>query len=825
MLGVRDFAGHTRGSTVRTLFKLSKVNAALGKALAGIWLALAAAGPLHAATEPQQPGFVITDVRLQGLQRVSAGTVFNLIPVGVGDRIDAMTARTVLRELFASGYFKDIRLARDEGVFIVTLVERPAIETIEIEGNKAIQTDALLDGLSDQGLREGEIFKQSTLERVGLELERQYVSQGRYGASIDTEIEELPRNRVDLKILIEEGKNSGIRHLNIVGAERYTEEELLDELELKHPSLMSFYRNDDKYSREKLSGDLETLEAFYKDRGHANFDMYSTQVSITPDRQQVYITIGIEEGEIYTINKVSLVGELGDVRPEDLERLYVLAAGQTFAQGRIKATEDRMVAALGNAGFTFATASGVPKLNDDQTVDVEFFVNSGKRAYVRRVNFTGNRLTQDEVMRREMRQMEGGWASTAQIDLSKVRLERLGYFKGVDVETPQVPGTDDQIDVNFSVEEQPSGSISATLGYSQGYGLILGGNYQQSNVLGSGNSLGVGVSASRYQKSASFNYFNPYFTIDGVSRGFNVFVRRLDYDERNIARYATDSAGIGVNFGFPIGEVQRINFGLMVDWTEITEGRFAAQEISDFIDKNGEEAINFKVNLSWNRSTLNRGIFADRGAAQALAFTMSLPGSDLQFYKLSYSAERYFPITRSWTLRLRTELGYGDGYGSTSQLPFYEHFYAGGFGSVRGFENSTLGPRSTPPLDAAGNPVYIGDVDGDPIGGNLMVEGSAELVFPFPFVEDNRQLRPAFFLDVGNVFNTDCPNVIRPFELTVGPSESCFDFEVDALRYSVGFGVSWLTGLGPMSFSIAKPFQTQDFDEEERFQFELGRTF
>ena len=773
----------------------------------------------------QEPGFTITDVRLQGLQRVSPGTVFNLIPVGVGDQMGPVGVRNLTRELFASGFFKDIRIARDDGVLIVTVVERPAIESIEIDGNKAIQTEALLDGLSQQGLREGEIFKQATLERVGLELERQYVAQGRYGAAIETEIEDLPRNRVDIKIIIEEGKNSGIRHLNIVGAEKFSDLELLDELELKHPSLLSFYRNDDKYSREKLSGDLETLEAFYKNRGYANFDIYTTQVSITPDRRQVYITIGIEEGDVYTINEVNLIGELGDVNAADLERLFIVSEGQTFEQARIKATEDRLTAALGNAGFTFATASGVPKLNDDQTVDVEFFVNSGKRAYVRRVNFTGNRLTQDEVMRREMRQMEGGWASTAQIDLSKVRLERLGYFKGVDVETPQVPGTDDQSDVNFEVEEQPSGSISATLGYSQGYGLILGGNYQQSNVLGSGNSLGFGVSASKYQKSANFNYFDPYFTLDGISRGFNVFFRRLDYDERNIARYSTDSAGVGVNFGFPIGEVQRINFGFLTDWTEITEGAFAAQEISDFIRKNGKEAINFKANLSWSRSTLNRGIFATRGASQSLAFELSVPGSDLQFFKLNYTGERYFPITENWTVRLRTEIGYGDGYGSTTQLPFYEHFYAGGFGSVRGFENSTLGPRSTPQLDAAGNPLFIRDRRGDPIGGNLLVEGSAELIFPFPFVEDNRQFRPAFFVDVGNVFNTDCADVIRPGDLSVGPSASCFDFDVDQLRYSVGFGVSWLTGLGPMTFSVAVPFQTQDFDEEERFQFELGRTF
>ena len=456
----------------------------------------AAEAPRQSYNLGQAGAFVVADVRLQGLQRVSAGTVFNIIPISVGDRVDNVTVRQITRSLFASGYFKDIQIARDGGVLIVSLSERPAIESIELDGNKAIESEALLGGLADQGLQEGEIFKQATLERMGLELERQYVSQGRYGASIDSEIEELPRNRVNIKINVEEGESSGIRHINVVGNSAFTEAQLLDRLELKHPSILSFYRNDDKYAREKLSGDLETLEAFYKDRGYADFNITSTQVSITPDRQQVYITVGVDEGKVYTISDVNLVGELGDVRAADLESLIIVANGQTFSQALITATEERLTAALGNGGFTFATASGVPKLNDDDTVDIEFFVDAGKRAYVRRINFTGNELTQDHVMRREVRQMEAGWASTAQIDLSKVRLERLGFFKGVEVETPQVPGTDDQIDVEFSVEEQPSGAISGTLAYSQGYGLILGANYQQSNLQGSGNSLSVGLSLS-----------------------------------------------------------------------------------------------------------------------------------------------------------------------------------------------------------------------------------------------------------------------------------------------------------------------------------------
>lgn len=762
--------------------------------------------------------FTISDIRLQGLQRVSAGTVFNALPVSVGDRVDELAVRQLVRVLFRTGYFDDIRMARDGNVLVINLTERPAIESIEIDGNQAIETEALMEGLAQQGLQEGEIFKQATLERVGLELERQYVSQGRYGASIDTQVEELPRNRVAIDIDIEEGKTSGIRHINIVGAEVFDQEELLEELELQHPSLFSFYRNDDKYAREKLSGDLETLESYYKDRGYVEFDIQSTQVSITPDRRQVYITINVDEGKKYTVDEVNLVGELNDISPDDLRQLFVVQPGQVFSQAMVTATEERITNALGNSGYTFATASGVPKINDDGTVDVEFFIDAGKRAYVRRIEFTGNTVTQDEVLRREMRQMEGGWASSAQIDLSKVRLERLGYFKSVNVETPEVPGTDDQIDVEFAVEEQPSGSISATLGYSQGYGLILGANYREENMLGTGNSLGVGLSYSEFQRSANFNYFDPYFTLDGVSRGFNLYFRESNYDEANIARYTTNSYGAGVNFGFPIGETRRINFGATLEYTDIAEGSFPAQEISEFIDENGNDALNYKLNLSWNSSTLNRGLFPTRGRSQSLSLEAAVPGSDLEFYKLTYQGQQYFPITQGWTTRLRTEVGYGDSYGDAETLPFYEHFFAGGFGSVRGFERNTLGPRSTDPevdLDGDGVPDRIFTRDPPPFGGNLLVEASAELIFPLPFMEDSRQVRPMVFVDAGNVFNTNCPDVSRV----------CSDFDLDELRYSAGLSVTWLTGMGPMTFGIAKPFNSGEFDEEESFQFELGRTF
>ncbi|MBV1906076.1 MAG: outer membrane protein assembly factor BamA [Pseudomonadales bacterium] len=757
--------------------------------------------------------FTVSDIRIQGLQRVSAGTVFNLMPVDVGDRVDEIGLRQLVRLIFRSGLFNDIRMLRDGNVLVVNLTERPAIESLELDGNKAIKSEALLEGLSAQGLAEGEIFKQATLEHVALELERQYVSQGRYGASIKTNVEVLPRNRVAIKIDIVEGKPSGIQHINFVGNHVFDQSELLDVMELKLPGLTSFYKNDDKYSREKLSGDLETLESYYQDRGYVVFEIESTQVSITPDKKDVYITIAVDEGEKYTVGEVELVGELNDIAPEILKSLLLVQKDQTFNRALLTATEKRITATLGNSGYTFASASGIPQVQDDGIVDVRFFVEAGKRAYVRRINVRGNSITNDEVVRREMRQLEGGWASTNLIDMSKVRLERLGYFSAVNVETLEVPGTDDQIDVELEVEEQPSGSISATVGYSQGFGLTLGAGYQENNVFGTGNSLGANISWSKFQRSVSFNYFNPYFTLDGVSRGYNIFYRESNFNERNLARFSTDSLGTGINFGLPIGETQRVGFGLNVEQTKLKEGFLSSLEILEYIANEGNLATNFKMSLNWSSSKLNRGLFPTRGNSQSLSLEAAVPGSDLQFYKVRYEGQIYIPVTReAFTLRLRTELGYGDAYGSTSALPFYEHFYAGGFGSVRGFEPFTLGPRSTPPPDD-----IFSRPEGDPFGGNALFELSAELIFPIPFIENSRSFRSVIFADAGNVFNTKCP--------TVSNNSNCFDFDINEFRYSVGVAVTWITpGLGPMSFSFSRVLNKKEFDRTEGFQFELGKT-
>ncbi|MEE4299759.1 MAG: outer membrane protein assembly factor BamA [Pseudomonadales bacterium] len=754
--------------------------------------------------------FTIGDIRVQGLQRVSAGTVFNLLNVNVGDTIDEIDGRSIIRALFASGYFSDISIGRDGPILIITVSERPAIDSIELEGNKSIETEALLAGLRDGGLAEGEIFQRATLERVELELVRQYVGQGRYGASIEAEVTELPRNRVGIRIEIEEGDVAKVRHVNIVGNTIYPDAELLELFELKLPGLLSFYTNDDRYSREKLSGDLERLEAYYKDSGYVNFRIDSTQVSVNPDKSEVYVTINVDEGKQYEVAGVELAGELNDIPADALESLLLVFEGQTFSQALVTASEERITTALGNAGYTFASATGIPTVNeDDETVDVRFFVDAGQRAYVRRVSFRGNIVTQDEVLRREMRQFEGGWASTAQIDLSKVRLERLGFFRAVAVETPAVPGTEDQIDVEFTVEEQPSGSISATLGFAQATGLILGAQYQENNVFGTGNSTALSISWSQFQQAVSFNFFDPYFTVDGISRGFNVFARQTNFDERNIARFQTNAYGAGVNFGYPISEVERISFGANVEFTDITEGLFPSLEISEFLREEGDQFLNVATTLAWSASRLNRGLFPTRGSSQSLSFELTMPGSDLQFYRLRYEGQRFFPINRIFTLRAHADLGFGGGYGGTSNMPFYEHFFAGGFGSIRGYQVNTVGPRAT---QSPNDPFRRRP---QPFGGNTLITGGLEILFPMPFVDDKTQFRPVLFLDAGNVFNTECPDV----------STFCSEPDLDELRYAVGLGVTWLTGLGPLTFGIAHAFNDGPLDQTEFFQFELGRTF
>ena len=750
--------------------------------------------------------FQISDIRVNGLQRVSAGSVFSALPLNIGEEVDEQSLVEATRSLFRTGFFQDIQLERENNVLVINLVERPSISSIELEGNKAIKSEDLLVGLRAAGLSEGEIFQQATLEGVRNELLRQYVAQGRYSADIDAQVIAEPRNRVALKIIINEGSVASIKHVNVVGNTVFSDKELASLFELKSSGWLSFIRNDDKYSREKLSGDLERLRSWYLDRGYINMDIASTQVSITPDKKHVYVTVNVNEGELYTVSDVKLSGNL--VVPEsDVRRLLLVEPGQVFSRQVMTASSDLIGRRLGNEGYTFANVNGVPQINEeDKTVSVTFMVDPGRRAYVNRINFRGNTKTDDEVLRREMRQMEGGWASTHLIDQSKVRLERLGFFKEVDVETVAVPGADDLIDVNYTVEEQPSGSVTASLGFAQGTGLIIGGSISQNNFFGTGNRVSLSANRSSYQTSFSFGFLDPYLTVDGVSLGYNAFYRTTDYDKLdvNISSYAVDSYGAGFNIGYPISDTSRLSFGLSLQEDKIKEGIFPAQEIQQFLDAEGTSFFNVKANIGWSQSTLNRGVFPDRGFSQNLSLETTVPGSDLNFYKLGYRGQRFFPLTQDWTLRVHTDTGFARRFSSTKQVPFYEHYFAGGIGSVRGFKDSTLGPKSTP---------HINDWDRDelPFGGNVMITGGAELIFPVPFVKDQRSLRTVLFLDAGNVFNTYCKN--------------CPDVGVDEIRYSAGVGLSWLTALGPLGFSLGVPLNDESGDDTQVFQFTLGQTF
>lgn len=765
-------------------------------------------------SEAHAAPFTVSDIRVNGLQRVSAGSVFGALPLNVGETVDERRLAEATRSLFKTGFFEDIQLSRDGDVLIITLLERPSISSLEIEGNKAISKDDLLKGLKQSGLAEGEIFQQATLEGVSNELQRQYVAQGRYSATIETKVIPQPRNRVALKIDITEGSVASIQHINVVGNKVFKDEELTDLFELKTKNWLSFFRNDDKYAREKLSGDLERLRSYYFDRGYINMDITSTQVSITPDKKHVYITVNVDEGEQYTIRDVKLSGDL-KVPEEEIQALLLSREGQVFSRKVMTTTSELITRRLGNDGYTFANVNGVPQTHDeDNTVSLTFVVDPGKRSYVNRINFRGNTKTTDEVLRREMRQMEGGWASTYLIDQSKTRLERLGYFKEVNVETPAVPGTDDQIDVNYSVEEQPSGSITASVGFAQNAGLILGGSISQSNFLGTGNKVSLGLTRSEYQSNYNFSFVDPYWTVDGVSLGYNGFYRSTDYDklDYDISSYSVDSLGAGINVGYPISETSRLNFGLGAQQDKLKTGRYTVDEIMDFVDKEGKNYTNFKGSVGWSQSTLNRGLMATRGYSQSLVLESTIPGSDLSFYRLDYSGQIFKPLTNNYTLRFHTDIGYLEKYGSTSKVPFYEHYYAGGFNSVRGFKDSSLGPRSTP---NANDP----DKDNLPFGGNVLIQGGAELLFPMPFVKDQRSLRTVLFWDVGNVFDTHCSSAQKKRD------ESGCGIKYDNLASSVGVGLTWITALGPLSFSLGVPVKKPDNADTQVFQFSLGQTF
>mgnify|MGYP003322399738 FL=1 len=782
--------------------------------------------------------FLITDIRIIGLQRVSIGSIFTAIPVSVGDTMNKEKISDITRALFSTGQFNDIQIAKDGNALILSVLERPSVALIELEGNKALKSEDLLKGLEGAGISQGQVYKRSTLNGMKSELVRQYSSQGRYGAGVEVETTVMPRNTINLKIIIDEGESASIKKVNIIGNEIFSDDDLKQGFELKEGKWYAFLSNNDKYSREKLEGDIENLESYYLDRGYLKFSIESSQVSISKNKEDVFITLSLSEGVQYKINDVNVIGDM-PLNEDMYLPIMESQKDQIYSQAQITQIEEYLVNLLGNEGYTFAEVTGNPEINeDDQTVALLFVVQPGNRTYARKIQFSGNYLTNDEVLRREMRQFEGAWASDNLIEASKVRLERLGFFKEVAVETIPVAGSEDQVDIEFSVEEESTSSVGGSIGYSD-FGMNLGLNLSDNNFLGSGNRFILGINKSIYQESYNVSFFDPYFTMDGVSRGYSLYFRETDYGEFNVANYLTNSQGLGVQFGYPISDTQRIGLNLNFDNTDIDPGSLPSREISDFLASEGTIFDVLKAQAVWSRITLNRGMFPTYGSSTDVMLQATIPGSDLTYYKTNIRQKFYRPIGfANLVFGFTGELGYIDTYGDTKKTPFFENFYSGGPRSIRGFESNTLGPRVTPspcynfnpeteecPLlidsdfdgtpDTIGQNPYLYQQARDPIGGNFLVEGSLQIIFKLPIIEDQRSMRSAFFLDFGNVFSTDC----QDYQI------NCYEPSVDELRYSIGLGLTWITGFGPMSFAISKPYNEDRFERTEEFQFTIGTVF
>jgi outer membrane protein insertion porin family len=736
--------------------------------------------------------FTIRDIRVEGVQRTEAGTVFTYLPVKVGDRIDDEKAAAAIKALYATGFYQDVRLERDGDVLIVYVQERPAIASIDIEGAKEFTKDNLKDGLKQAGIAESKIYDKSLLDRAEKELKRQYTGRGFYAAVVKTTVTPLERNRVSLRFDIEEGAVTKIADINIIGAKDFTEKELLRNMKLTTPGWFTWFTKDDQYSKQQLTADLEALRSFYLNRGYLEFNIESTQVSITPDREKIFITIAISEGPVYRVGEVKFSGDL-IVKEEELRRLVTVKQGDVFSREKIVEATKRVTDRLGNDGYSFANVNPVPDLNRESRVaGFTFFVDPGRRVYVRRITVAGNQKTQDEVIRRELRQLESSWYSLEKIARSKERLQRTGYFSDVNIETPAVPGTSDQVDINVTVTERNTGTLNFGLGYSAAEKLTLQASISQSNILGTGNMLAFQVNNGSVNKVYSFTYVNPYWTADGISRGFDFFRRDVDTSTLSIASYHTYSTGAGVRFGIPVTEFDTVNIGFTGERTRLSVDPTAPQRYLDFIDEFGERSDTIRTNVSFARDTRDSLTWPTKGWLNELGFEVGTPPGDLKYYRVNYQSQWFYtPDKLSWlTIMLNGEAGYADGYGG-KPLPFFKNFYAGGVGSVRGFETATLGPR---------------DTNGDVLGGNRRFIGNLELLFPMPGYKE-KNVRLAGFVDFGNVWGAD--EKIKAGDIRVG----------------AGLAVSWDSPVGPLRFSFGAPIRKKPDDKIERFQFQLGRIF
>ncbi len=792
--------------------------------------------------------FVVSDIRIDGLSRISQGTVLNYLPVNRGDRLTNDGAQRAIRALYQTKFFSDVEVDREGDIMVVKVVERPSIAKLSLRGNKDIKEDDLRKGLKEIGLSEGETFDRLSLDRVQQELVRQYYNRGKYNVSVEPHVTNLDRNRVAIDIEIREGKVAKIKEINIVGNKAFTDKDIRKGFESDTSNWLSWYSKDDQYSREKLSGDLEKLQSYYMDRGYADFGVDSTQVTIAPDKRTMYVAASVKEGDIYTISDVHLLGEL--ILPEEsLHQLVYVHKGDTFNRKAIEASTNSIKSILASIGYAFAKVTPVPKLDKDKrTVDLTLYIEPGKRVYVRRVIFQGNTRTEDDVMRREMRQLEGSWFSQPAIDRSKIRLQRLGYFKTVNIDKALVPGTEDQVDLTAKVEEQSAGSLMFGVGYSQYSGIILSASVSQNNFLGTGDSFTVGASRSDYSTSINASYFNPYLTDSGVGIGYNAGYTKSNYANTNsdFVNYESSMKSFSSFLSFPISETDNIRTGLgissnkinlaydVVDTTgAVTTVNYSPQIMIDYQNALGHKTIHtWDATIGWTHDTRNGYWAPTRGGLISLSTDIALPGSTVQYYKIFGEANHYWPIGKGFVLYLDGQVGYGKAYGQTFDynggtsykagdpvtFPFWENYYSGGVRDVRGFQDNTLGPRVCTGTYPDGSPIKA-NKDGtctggyysyaQPIGGAFKVLGTAELYLPLPFLKDINTARVSWFVDVGNVY------------------QDYQSFKASELRASTGISLHWQAPIGPLIINFAVPIRTQADDNhyEERIQFTFGSQF
>ena len=752
--------------------------------------------------------FIVADIKIEGLQRLPDGTLLNYLPIAVGDPVDDNQITFAISELYKTGFFANVKLLRDEDTLVVQVVERPSIAEVEFSGNSDIDDDALKDALVDIGVTRGQIYNRSLLEKLTLELERVYFSQGKYGVKIKADITELDQNRVDIKITISEGQVALIKHINIVGNDVYDDDVLLGELESGVPSAWALFSSADDYSKPKLNGDLEKIRSYYLDRGYIKFNIESTQVSITPDKQDIYITINVAEGERYKISSSVLTGEMV-VNRQTMESQMLTRQGMYFSRSLMTTTKKRLESQMGRIGYAFSEVKITPVIDDvKKEVALTYHAIPGEKVYVRRIDVFGNDSTHDVVYRREMRLMEGSILASNLLERSKTRIQRLPYIESVDVDTVPVPGSSNQVDLHVKVTEKLAGSFNIGAGFSQTQGLIFNVGLTQENMFGTGKRLALNINTDRANTIYSAAYTNPYYTLDGISRTLSASYRDRDAAEELINNFQTTSGDLNISYGIPLSEFNTLSLGYGFSHITIIPSSInPSVDVTLFLAQNeGQTRYNsFTLSTSFSHDTRNRTVFANAGSQQTIGMNITVPGiSDLEYYKISYITNTYLSVTSATTLLLRSNLAYGDGYGKSSSLPFFERYFAGGIRTVRGFESNSLGPRDP--------------VSGFAIGGNMRVTAGADYIFPVPFLEKPpSSLRLSLFLDIGNVYLDN----FHTFD--ADPVDT--GFQADQLRSSYGLSLVWISPIGPLRFSYADTINDVPGDDLRAFQFSIGSFF